>query len=69
MARFLTGTRAEVLRRMAQHAIRDQRALADAYRVNDRGEVPDDAAKVIDDCRRNIADYRRFIGTKNGGAA
>lgn len=57
--KYKTGTRAEILQRMAYHAIRDQVALIDAH-IPSLGEPNESALAVIEDCRKNIADYKRL---------
>ena len=55
--KYQTGTKNEVLRRMAEHAIRDQAQLILAY-----SHVIDEEGKdVRDQCRANISDYKQFI--------
>ena len=59
---YKTGSRAEVIRRMASYAIRDQEALIDAY--TPRFGEPDDAARqVIAGARDAIADFKRLAKT------
>jgi len=57
--RFSTGTRIQVLRRMADFAIRDQEALIEAW-TPQFGQLADVAAKEIEEARRNIADFQRI---------
>jgi acyl-CoA reductase-like NAD-dependent aldehyde dehydrogenase len=59
---YKTGTRAEVIRRMASYAIRDQEALIDVY--TPRLGKPDDAARlVIAGARDAIADFKSLAKT------
>lgn len=56
---YKTGTRDQVLRRMASYAIRDQQALIDAYRPCS-GEPDETARQVIAQAQDAIADFRRL---------
>lgn len=56
---YKTGTRVEVLRRMASYAIRDQQALIDAYTPR-CGEPDDTARQVIAGAKDAIADFKRL---------
>ena len=58
--KYKTGTRADVLRSMAQYAIRDQEALIEAY-TTPYGEQPENALQVIKDCTDLIADFKLLI--------
>jgi hypothetical protein len=58
--KYKTGTRADVLRRMAECAIRDQEGLIDAY-TPPYGKIPDEALEVIKDCSLLIADFKLLI--------
>jgi len=59
---YKTGTKAQVLRRMATYAIRDQEALIDAYRPS-FGEPDETAKQVIAQARDHIADFKRLVET------
>lgn len=59
---YKTGTKAEVICRMASYAIRDQQALIDAYTPR-HGEPGDTAKKVIAGAQDAIADFRRLAKT------
>lgn len=59
MNRFKTGRRADVIARMAYHAVRDQDALIDANTPR-YGKPDASQAAQIQACRDNIADYRRI---------
>lgn len=59
---YKTGTREQVLRRMATYAIRDQQALIDAYTPR-HGEPDDTAKQVIAGAQDAIADFRRLAQT------
>ncbi len=62
MTRYKTGSKSDVIRRMAEHAIRDQFALIDAYTpILKLTDTPHENIKIIDDCQRNIHDYRRIV--------
>ncbi len=58
-AAYKTGTKDDMIRRMASFAIRDQEALIDAY-TPPYGEPEGEAVKVIAEARDNIADFRRL---------
>lgn len=59
--RFKTGARNNVIARMAEHAIRDQVALIDAYTpALRRMPIDSESQAVIDGCRANILDYQRL---------
>lgn len=59
-ARYETGTKAQVLVSMAQYAIRDQRALMDAYTPS-FGELDEAAQAVVDECKARIRDYQKIL--------
>ena len=56
---YNAGSKAKAIRRMAEHAIRDQEALIDAYTPTTKFDSADSQA-VIDICKKNIADYKRI---------
>lgn len=64
MPRYQTGARADVLRYMAECAIRDREALIDAYTPPSWQPVSKGAQRVINDCRAAIADFRLLAGRK-----
>ena len=58
--RFESGTKEQVIRRMAYYAIRDQQALIDAHTPS-YGEPGEESQRVIDECKAEIRDFRRII--------
>ena len=60
MSRFRNGLRAEVINRMAHHAVRDQQSLIEALSPRFGGKPDAETAEQIQHCRDNIADYRRL---------
>ena len=63
--RYETGTKQKVLACMARFAIRDQKALIDAYTPN-YGEPDDEAKEVIRGCEANIRDFKKFAAAPQG---
>lgn len=63
MSMYKTGSKADVLQRMAEHAIRDQESLIDAYTPITPFEIDDESREVIVKCKKNIDDYRRIMRT------
>jgi hypothetical protein len=57
--RYENGTQAQVILKMAQYAIRDQRALIDAY-MPSYGEPGDEAKQVIKQCESLIRDFKKL---------
>ena len=62
MTRFKTGTRAQVLRHMAECAIRDRQAMIDAHTFPEWQPKSESSEAVIADCRATIADFKRLAG-------
>ncbi|MCZ8254524.1 MAG: hypothetical protein O9327_02430 [Polaromonas sp.] len=60
--RYKTGTKTEVIRTMANYAIRDQEALIDAHTPS-FGEPCAEFQQVIQQCRDAIADFRRLVSS------
>ena len=61
MSMYKTGSKADVLQRMAEHAIRDQESLIDAYTPITPFGIDDESREVIVKCKKNIDDYRRIM--------
>ena len=64
MKRYQTGPRDNVLRYMAECAIRDRVALIDAHTPPSYIAITPESQAVIDDCHAHIADFRRLAGMK-----
>lgn len=61
-SRYITGSKADVLRSMAYFATRDQEAIIDAYTPR-FGDPDETAAEAIQSAKDNIKDYRKFLKT------
>lgn len=57
--KFKTGTKSEVLQKMAYYAIRDQQALIDALTPG-YGEPDEETANAIQSCKDVISDFARI---------
>ncbi len=60
MSLYESGSKKLVIARMAAFAIRDQKALIEAYTPS-FGEPDDDAKKVIEECKSHIRDFRKIL--------
>lgn len=69
MTAFKTGTRASVLRYMAECAIRDRQAMVDACTPSSYYTPSADTLAYIEECRNHIADFKRLAGIKPVRAA
>lgn len=65
MTIYHAGSKKAAIIRMADHAIRDQETLIDAYRCVLTTEDSDNAKAIIDQCKKNIADYNHIKNTGN----
>ena len=63
--RYHAGSKAEAMRRMAECAIRDRRAMIDSLRQEPWNSHLEDKAE-IENCRKDIQDFRRIARTQEG---
>jgi hypothetical protein len=60
MKHYLTGTKADVIRRMADYAIRDQQALIYALTPSFNRDPDEVTAFAIKDAKECILDFKRI---------
>lgn len=65
VARYHIGKKEEVIRRMAEYAIRDQLSLIEALTPR-FGKTDEDTAMAIQDAKKCINDFRRIMNVQNG---
>lgn len=64
MKKYQTGSRESVLRYMAECAIRDRQGMIDACTPSSYYTPSAETLAYIEECRNNIADFKRIAGIK-----